>query len=178
MELIGLLMIEHRLIEQIIQALDTALQHISYDNAVHPVYITSSVDFFRTYADNFHHGKEEDILFTELSSKPLSAEHERIMGELEDEHRYARRTVGQLVSYTEKWSEGDEGALEVVIESLKRLSELYPRHILKEDKEFFFPCQEYFTKSERVKLLEAGNRFDNNFTNVIYKNRMKSLLEH
>jgi hemerythrin-like domain-containing protein len=63
MELIGLLMIEHRLIEQIIHALDTESQHISHDNIVHPLFIYNAVDFFRTYADQFHHGKEEDILF-------------------------------------------------------------------------------------------------------------------
>lgn len=178
MELIGLLMIEHRLIEQIVKALETELYHISHNNIAHPTFIYSAVDFFRTYADRFHHGKEEDILFVELSKKPLNTEHKRIMGELEEEHHYARRTVGELVSATEKWSNGEADALLVVAESLKKLCELYPRHISKEDKEFFHPCQEYFNKTERVKLLEAGYQFDQNFTNVIYQERMKSLLKH
>ena len=30
---------------------------------VNPNFITAAVDFFRTYADRFHHGKEEGILF-------------------------------------------------------------------------------------------------------------------
>ena len=171
-------MIEHRLIEQIIQPLETELHHISHSNIAHPAFIYGAVDFFRTYADRFHHGKEEDILFVELSKKPLSAEHKQIMGELEEEHRYARKTVAQLVTSTDKWSNGEVDALPVVAESLKKVCELYPRHILKEDKEFFFPCQEYFSKSEREKLLEAGYQFDQNFTNVTYNSRMKSLLEH
>lgn len=50
------------------------------------------------------------------------------MVELEEEHRYARKTVGQLVSSTENWSNGKVEALPVVTESLKKLSELYPRH--------------------------------------------------
>jgi hemerythrin-like domain-containing protein len=100
------------------------------------------------------------------------------MGELVEEHRYARRTVAQLVSSTEKWSNGEDDTLPFVAENLKKLCELYPRHILKEDKEFFFPCQEYFNKTERVKLLEAGYQFDKNFTNVTYKDRMKSLQKH
>jgi hemerythrin-like domain-containing protein len=177
-ELIGLLMIEHRLIEQIIQALDTELYHISHDNIAHPLFIYSAVDFFKTYADRFHHGKEVDILFVELSKKPLDEEHKRIMGELEEEHRYARRTVGQLVSYTEKWSNGDVDALPFVAENLKKLCELYPRHILKEDTEFFLQSQEYFNKTERLKLLEAGRLFDQNFANLTYQSRMKSLMEH
>ena len=106
MELIGLLMIEHRLIEQIIKALQTELFHLSQDNIAHPTFIYSAVDFFRTYADQFHHGKEEDILFEELSKKNLDPEHKRIMEELEEEHKYARQTVGQLIKATSEWVEG------------------------------------------------------------------------
>ena len=178
MELIGLLMIEHRLIEQIIQALDAALHHISHDNIVHPVFIANSVDFFRTYADKFHHGKEEDILFVELTKKSISPGHKQIMNELMEEHRYARKTVGELVAATEKWSNGDEESLAVISDSMRKLCELYPRHIEKEDKMFFIPCQKYFSKAEKQKLLEEGYAFDKNFTNLIYKEKMKSMLEH
>jgi hemerythrin-like domain-containing protein len=178
MELIGLLMIEHRLIEQIIYALDTEAHHISQDNIVHPMFIYSIVDFFRTYADQFHHGKEEDILFVELSKKELDKEHKHIMEELEEEHRYARRIVGQLVSFTEKWSLGEENALPRISESLHILCDLYPKHIEKEDKRFFIPCQQYFSQSERESLLEIGYDFDKRFTNTIYKDRMKSLIDH
>ena len=143
MELIGLLMIEHRLIEQIIQALEAELYHISHDNITHPIFIYNAVDFFRTYADSFHHGKEEDILFSQLSMKPLNSELSRMLAELVEEHRYARRTVAKLVSSTEKWSNGDDDALPTLAESLKNLCELYPRHILKEDKKFFLQCQKY-----------------------------------
>ena len=173
-----MLMIEHRLIEQIIKALEAELQHISHHNTAHLTFIYSTVDFFRTYADRFHHGKEEDILFVELAKKPLSLDHKRIMNELEEEHRYARKTVGELVQATEKWANGDEEALTNISDSLRKLGELYPRHIMKEDKDFFIPCQQYFTKFEKEALLEAGYAFDKKFANIIYKERMKSLLEH
>ena len=178
MELIGLLMIEHRLIEQIIKSLEAEMLHISQFNTAHPVFIYGAVDFFRTYADRFHHGKEEDILFVELAKKPLSQEHGRIMRELEEEHVVARSTVGALVSATEKWSDGDEESLLDVYENLRKLSELYPRHIEKEDKGFFIPCQRYFNESERVDLLEAGYAFNKEFTNETYRGRMKSELDH
>ena len=177
-ELIGLLMKEHRLIEQIIGALDTEMQHISHDNVAHPAFIYNAVDFFRIYADRFHHGKEEDILFGELSKKPLGTDHKRIMSELEEEHRYARKTVGELVSATERWSEGDGESLAVISDSLRKLCELYPEHIRKEDKEFFIPCQQYFSKTERENLLEVGYAFDKGFTTKIYEEKMRSLLEH
>jgi hemerythrin-like domain-containing protein len=97
---------------------------------------------------------------------------------LEEEHRYARRTVGDLVEDTEKWSRGEYQSIDNISDNLRKLVELYPRHIEKEDKQFFFPCQDYFTKKERENILLAGYRFDQNFTNVNYKDRMNTLIKH
>jgi hemerythrin-like domain-containing protein len=169
---------EHRLIEQIIPVLKTELKHISRDRTVHPIFIYDSVDFFRTYADRLHHGKEEDILFTQLKNKDLSDEHERIINELIEDHRYARKTVGNLVVATEKWSQGDEQALTNVSDCLNSLCELYPKHIEKEDKEFFLPSLNYFTKDEREKILNAGLDFDREFIHITYKGKMESLKKH
>ena len=63
-------------------------------------------------------------------------------------------------------------------EDLRKLIELYPRHIEKEDKHFFFPIQKYFTKKEREQLLQKGYEFDQHFTNQYYQDKMKTLLEH
>ena len=178
MELIGLLMREHRLIEQIVAPLETELVHISHYNIAHQGFIFEAVDFFRSYADRFHHGKEEDILFVALREKELEPGLAGIMNELVEEHRFARKTVGALVEATERWSHGESEALADISDNLRKLIELYPKHIEKEDKRFFFPCQEYFSKEERRRLLEAGYRFDKEFMNEYYSNRMKKLLEH
>ena len=88
------------------------------------------------------------------------------------------KTIGALVEATGRWSSGDVHALADISDNLRKLIELYPRHIEKEDKRFFFPSQEYFSRGERVRLLEAGYRFDREFMNVEYGERMKRLLEH
>jgi hemerythrin-like domain-containing protein len=76
---IGPLMIEHRLIERLVPVLKEELRRINETNEVNDVLIEVAVDFFRTYADRTHHGKEEDILFRELKKKQLSTEHQKIM---------------------------------------------------------------------------------------------------
>ena len=169
---------EHRLIEQILSPLEIELRYISHQRKVHPSFIYSVVDFFRTYADKYHHGKEEDILFLELKGKELVPEHQQILSELEEEHRFARRTVGELEKATEQWRKGELSELTIVADDLRKLIELYPRHIEKEDKHFFFPILDYFTKEERENLLQVGYEFDKQFTNNIYKERMKTILEH
>jgi len=79
---IGPLMIEHRLIEKMIEAMRTQLLRWERSGQVDPLFIDTAVDFIRTYADRCHHGKEEGILFRDLGGKPLSGEHKSIMEEL------------------------------------------------------------------------------------------------
>ncbi|MFX1466891.1 MAG: hemerythrin domain-containing protein, partial [Promethearchaeota archaeon] len=134
---IGPLMIEHRLIERIVPVLKEELNRIDKTNEVNPIFIETAVDFFRTYADRTHHGKEEDILFRDLKKKQLSAEHQKIMDELIEEHVYARRIVGNLLMSKDSYMQGNKNALKHVIDRLNDLIELYPAHIKKEDKQFF-----------------------------------------
>jgi hypothetical protein len=57
------LMIEHRLIERMIGIIKRILSQIEKEEKIDPVFVDTTVDFIRTYADRTHHGKEEDILF-------------------------------------------------------------------------------------------------------------------
>jgi hemerythrin-like domain-containing protein len=59
----GLLMIEHRLIEKMIQIIEKEIGEIKKKRAVDPVFVDTAVDFIKTYADRTHHGKEEDRIF-------------------------------------------------------------------------------------------------------------------
>ena len=68
---IGPLMREHRLIERMVALMRAETEKISRTGEARPDFITSAVDFFRTYADRTHHGKEEDILFRDLAKKPF-----------------------------------------------------------------------------------------------------------
>mgnify|MGYP000055270791 CR=1 FL=1 len=74
MQPIGPLMHEHRLIEKIIPLIEKQLKAVRQKGEVNGRFIEGTVDFFRTYADRTHHGKEEDILFTALREKELSSE--------------------------------------------------------------------------------------------------------
>ncbi len=158
MKPIGPLMWEHRLIERMLRSVEKITAKI--DPSFDPVLIDTIVDFIRIYADRTHHGKEEDILFRDMKKKPLSAEHERIMNELVEEHVFARKTVGKLVSAKEDFLKGNASALSEMTDCLKTLTEFYPRHIEKEDKHFFFPIMEYFSKEEQDAMLAGFYEFD------------------
>ena len=166
---IGPLMIEHRLIERMVDVLREEMHSIKKKDAVHTELIDSGVDFFRAYADRCHHGKEEDILFRDLAKKRLSPEHKKIMDELIEEHRFGRETVGKLLSAKERYGTGDKSALNEIIGILKKLVEFYPAHIEKEDQHFFLPCMEYFSKKERDAMLRECWEFDKQLIHEKYR---------
>lgn len=167
---IGPLMIEHRLIERMIEVIKKELQRIEQDRDVEAQFIDTVVDFIRTYADLCHHGKEEDILFRELKKKPLSTEHQRIMEELVEEHVRGREITGRLVDGNIGYLKGDKNSMDEIIECLKTLVEFYPKHIEKEDKHFFIPVMDYFSKDEKDVMLKEGHDFDQKLIHEKYKN--------
>ena len=69
MKPIGALMIEHRLIERMIELMRLERESMSKHAKADTHFIEHAVDFIRTYADKCHHGKEEDILFRQLMDK-------------------------------------------------------------------------------------------------------------
>jgi hemerythrin-like domain-containing protein len=91
------LMIEHRLIERMIDMMREELKLFEKEKRLNPEFLEIAVDFIRTYADRCHHGKEEDILFRELAEKKLKDEHRHTMEELIEDHRWGRKTTARLV---------------------------------------------------------------------------------
>jgi hemerythrin-like domain-containing protein len=136
------------------------IDQVEKSKKVNPLIIDIAVDFVRTYADRTHHGKEEEILFRDLAKKDLTTELKKIMQELLEEHVWGRKTTAALVAAKEKYLAGNNDELPQIIDLARQLGNFYPKHIEKEDKHFFYPCQEYFNKDEQNKMLAEFWEFD------------------
>jgi hemerythrin-like domain-containing protein len=172
---VEVLISEHRLIEHTVGVLKKEQQKIVATSKVDPNFIVVAVDFFRTYADRYHHGKEEGILFNALSRRKLSEADARMMRELILEHAYARKTVFNLEKLKESYIAGKTEALTGIAESLNALIELYPKHIEKEDKHFFYPSMQYFTDKEQEGMLQKFHEYNRTFTDNRYKQVIETL---
>jgi len=151
---------EHRLIERMLVLLKQQLDTAQAGQKANPGFIETAIDFFKTYADRTHHGKEEEIYFRDLAQKDLATEHRQIMEELVEEHAYARAEVRALLEANERYASGEPGALDDLTRVLASVIDFYPDHIEKEDRHFFFPTQEYFTKTEQEAMLQQFLDFD------------------
>jgi hemerythrin-like domain-containing protein len=171
----GPLMIEHRLIERMISVIERVLAQIQSTEKVAPLFIDTAVDFIRMYADRTHHGKEEDILFRDLSKRPLSVEDQRVMNELIQEHVFGRQTTRKLVEANASYRSGNESAVGEIAERLRTLVEFYPRHIEKEDKIFFPAARTYFTEEEDQAMLAEFWEFDRKMIHEKYRSVVEGL---
>jgi hemerythrin-like domain-containing protein len=171
---IGYLMIEHRLIERMVRLMIAELKNLN-EKKVNLNFIDIAANFIRSYADKCHHGKEEDILFRDLTRRKISAEHKKIMEELIQEHKMGRAAVGKLVEAKAKYASGEQSALKQIKDQIKWLTEFYPKHIVKEDKGFFIPSMSYFTKEEQQKMLSEFCQFDGPSIQETYRKIVEDL---
>jgi hemerythrin-like domain-containing protein len=165
----GPLMIEHRLIERMISVIERVLAQIESTQKIDPLFVDTAVDFIRVYADHTHHGKEEDILFRDLSKRTLCLEDQQVMKELIQEHVFGRQTTKALVEANERYRNGEESAVREVANKLRTLVEFYPKHIEKEDKVFFPASRAYFTEEEDQAMLAEFWEFDRKMIHDKYR---------
>jgi hemerythrin-like domain-containing protein len=170
----GQLMIEHRLIEKLLAAAAKLTSNMT-DKMYDPVLIDSIVDFIKTYADRTHHGKEEDILFHELSKKDITGENLLVMNALIDEHMQARRKVMDIAQLNEQYKGGDRTVVSKIKEIILWLAEFYPVHIRKEDKEFFPKSEKYFSNEELEVMLQNFWTFDRSMIHEKYERIVKDI---
>jgi hemerythrin-like domain-containing protein len=164
----GPLMIEHRLIEEMIGIIKKEIPEIKKTKKIDPIFVDTVVDFIRIYADRTHHGKEEDILFRDCGKKKMNEKDTKVMNELIEEHKFARKTVGELVTAKENYMKGED-TINIILDKLNVLVEFYPKHIEKEDKDFFLNSEKYFTEDELQKMLKEFWGFDKKMIHEKYK---------
>jgi hemerythrin-like domain-containing protein len=171
----GLLMIEHRLIERMIRQIQKVLNKIEATDKVDPLFIDTTVDFIRIYADRTHHGREEDILFRDLKKKDLSIDDGQVMNELVDEHVLGRKTTKKLIEANSRYRHGEKEALKAIADHLQNLVDFYPKHIEKEDKVFFPASRAYFSGAEDQAMLREFLEFDQKMIHEKYRSFVEIL---
>lgn len=169
------LMIEHRLIDKMPAVLAQEAMN-ARSGRVDPERIDALVGFMRNYADRCHHGKEEDILFRELSTRPMPQELRGTMEALIKDHEISRQNVRSVAAANQRYRAGEAPALRDMAVALEALAGLYPRHIATEDRDFFIPCMELFSPEERRRMLAAFQEFDRRLVHETYRAAVSGLL--
>jgi hemerythrin-like domain-containing protein len=127
------------------------------------------VDFFRTYADRCHHGKEEDILFTLALKKDLKEKDKKLLEELMWEHKKGRSLVSLIYDANLFFQQGNSSLVEPFKKNIKELVSLYFEHIQKENAIFFPAVLTYFSKVELEEMYDSFEAFDRSMIHEKYQ---------
>ena len=147
---------EHRVIEQALRALEgMALEAVKQHRLVRED-AALAIDFIRSFADRFHHAKEEDLLFVEMEAAGFSRQAGPTSGMLQD-HVMVRRCVGRMEASLDKVAAGDAAALEGFASAAREFVDLLRGHIHKED-DILYPMADE-ALGEGVQL-ELGSSFE------------------
>lgn len=177
MNLYDVLMQEHRLIENMLKLVNNEIIIIDQKESVDPDFIDMIADFIYVYADQTHHGKEEEIFFGELAKKDLTTYDRKLMELLVNEHFDERKIVKDLVLAKKDYINGDTESIEIIIENFSFLANFYSEHIRKEEQILFPNSRNYLSPEEREKMLGLFNEFDRLMIHKKYNDLYESLLE-
>ncbi len=145
---------EHVLIKKWIALIPQVLSEFNIDSTEDRQLIQEGVNFIRSYADQFHHAKEEDILFKYFD------ENSDILRTMLEDHVKGRGHAKAILEALEK--KDRQG----IIEHLMAYQELLTEHIKKED-EILYPWMDRGLSVKQVgelhsKFAEADDLSDRN----------------
>jgi hemerythrin-like domain-containing protein len=159
MDAIEILMNEHRLIERVCDALegfaDTAARRAGEDKAE----LAKFVAFISRFADGWHHGKEEDILFAAMVEHGFPREGGPVAVMLH-EHDQGRRLVAILRGYAaqaDAWSDADR---QEIARAAAGFAQLLRAHIQKEDQILYPMAEQHLPPEAMAAVAEACERYE------------------
>jgi hemerythrin-like domain-containing protein len=132
MDAIETLMNEHRLIERAIDALVSFAGEVRRKQSDEREELGRFATFIREFADGYHHGKEEDILFAAMveAGFPRNGGPIAVMLMEHDEGRAHVRVLGELASQPTPWTDADRTRL---ADAAHGYGDLLRQHIHMED---------------------------------------------
>ncbi len=125
-------------------------------------------DFFQGYADKFHHGKEEDLLFPIMIERGIPVEGGPI-GVMLHEHDIGRSKVRAIKDFTLNYT-SDTTNFSQFIDDARSFIELLRAHIHKEDNILYNIANQVLTNSDQDKLFEQYKTVDNSRESEFLKN--------
>lgn len=151
-----LLMNEHQWILSAGEIARQAEKWIGKDDKRYEKIIWQMLDFFKVYADQYHHHKEEEILFPEMSKKQESLG-EGIVFEMLDNHSDFRALLNEIENKLTHHKIHDVNKL------LYQYTNMLNDHIAVEDNELFPMMETIFSEDEKEKIYFGFVDKDNEF---------------
>jgi hemerythrin-like domain-containing protein len=145
---------EHRVIEQVLDCLEQMADRYDTQGTLNLSDAQDAIAFFRTFADECHHGKEEAHLFPALEAKGFPRTGGPT-GVMLSEHTQGRAFVRGMSAALDAVAGGEADAAGRFVQNARGYIELLRQHIHKEDHCLFTMVNQVFTDADQQRLREA-----------------------
>lgn len=160
MKSIDILVEEHENILKVLKSIRRACIGILEKREVHHGDFYDMIDFIRNYADHYHHGKEEDMLFNDMASElGENVKNGPIQGMLL-EHDLGRRFVGYWEAALRKHENGDLDSEVDIIANAIGYATLLQDHITKENNVLYKLAQAHLKESTKARLDKEFDEYE------------------
>ena len=143
---------DHRVIEKMLNVLEVTSKKLENGEDVPVDLLKKTLDFISNFADHYHHGKEEDILFKKMGEKGFGIEGGPVAVML-DEHNTGRGYTRALSEGIEKYASGDNNAGKEIAENARNYTRLLATHIMKEDNILYTLADKILPQNQQEELL-------------------------
>ncbi len=176
MEAIEILRKEHDLIRQFLDEL--TLAQIKMEQGQWPplAFFQQAVEFARTFADKYHHFKEEYLLFSRLAMKK-DGNIDAQLESLKYLHDRGRNHIQEIDNALEGYAHGGQVPRIVILENLAAYISLLRQHIRQEDRLFFLMAAKALSPQEDRDLLEEFRMEEQKMGAGFFENRRRLLLQ-
>jgi hemerythrin-like domain-containing protein len=154
MKAIEILKAEHRIIEQVLTCLERMAIRATSEGRLPVQAANDAIRFFRGFADQCHHVKEEKELFSLLETKGFSP----TCGPtavMRFEHQQGREFIRGMTEAVDAVSRGDAAAIDVFARNARGYIELLRNHIAKEDHCLFAMADKVLSDADDQSLTES-----------------------
>lgn len=138
---------EHTLILQALNGLSRAQKKIEENQQLPKEFFEKALVFLREFADQFHHFKEEYLMFGLLALKKDGA-FDGPIGSLRFQHERCRACIDEISNSLDGYADGDDIATTRLLENLAAYISLLRRHIYEEDHIFFKMAEKELSKED------------------------------
>ncbi len=160
MEAIDELIIEHEAVRQALAVLKTIGRCIEETGKISNTdHVEQLFDFFSTFVDRCHHGKEETLLFPALERVGISREGGPV-GVMLKEHQQGRDLVAKMKDALSRYRNGDSSSAREFKRHADDYTELLDFHIDKENSVLFRLARNHLPANDLVEMKLGFDRIE------------------
>lgn len=153
MNVIDVLVDEHKLVRQYLDTVGVAIDLMGTGGEIPRDFFEKALDFSYTFLDTYHHYKEEYVVFLKLAEKKGGAIDPQIVS-LRDQHERGRNFVKKITASMDGYEAGSEVQRAKLFENLGYFYELQRQHLNRENHVFFPMAREAFSDAELDEFAE------------------------